>query len=45
MIIFYLKSALNRGISKNIKSIKGIEILERPLDLTDYDDFKSIDPN
>jgi hypothetical protein len=32
---FSLKSALNKGLSKNIKSIKNIEILERPLHLPD----------
>jgi len=45
MEIFSLKSILNKGLSKNIKSLKNIKILERPLGLIDYEDFKTIDPN
>jgi hypothetical protein len=43
--ILSLKSALNRGLSKNTSDIKNIEVLERPLHLVDSAEFKNIDPN
>ena len=44
--ILSLKSALNKGLSKNINDIiKNIEVLERPLHLVDSAEFKNIDPN
>jgi LAGLIDADG endonuclease len=43
--ILSLKSALNKGLSKNTSEIKNIEVLERPLHLVDYAEFKNIDPN
>lgn len=43
--IFSLKSALNKGLSKNINDIENIKILERPLHLVDFEDFKQIDPH
>lgn len=43
--ILSLKSALNRGLSKNTREIKNIEVLERPLHLVDLAQFKKIDPN
>jgi hypothetical protein len=41
--ILSLKSALNRGLSKNTSEIKNIEVLERPLYLVNS--IKNIDPN
>lgn len=43
--IISLKSALNRGLSKNTNEIKNIVVLERPLHLVDSAEFKNIDPN
>jgi len=43
--ILSLKSALNKGLSKNTSEIKNIEVLERPLHLVDSAEFNNIDPN
>jgi hypothetical protein len=43
--ILSLKSALNRGLSKNTSEIQNILNLERPLHLVDSAEFKNIDPN
>lgn len=43
--ILSLKSALNKGLSKNTSEIKNIKVLERPLHLVDSAEFKNIDPN
>jgi hypothetical protein len=40
--ILSLKSALNRGLSKNTSDIKNIEVLERPLHFVDSTEFKNI---
>lgn len=43
--ILSLKSALNRGLSKNTSEIENITRLKRSLHLVDSDKFKNIDPN
>ena len=45
MKIFSLRSALNKGLTKNISEVENIEIIERPLHLVDLDEFKKIDPH
>ena len=43
--ILSLKSALNKGLPKNIAQFGSIKILERPLHLVDSAEFKNIEPN